>query len=166
MNGTQGTNLFIVKKQVNSRNASRVGSLLGNRQTSCDIEDSELDNLQSKYGKFTEYQGGDNGAILKRDHNFLDSLSGYEKIETLGKGAYAKVYHVRHKRLKTDFALKIYPKSYLSKPHRLTNIRSEVFLLSNLRHPNIVPLLQVYESEDNVGNLHTDLPPHGEKQLA
>lgn len=117
--------------------------------------------LQKKY--LAALESPEEGRILNRDFNHLDSLNGFEKVETLGKGAYAKVYHIRQKRTKLDFALKIYPKSYLSKPHRITNIRSEVFLLSHLSHQNIVPLLHVYESEDNVHmHTHSDIPTHGQ----
>ena len=128
----------------------------------------DTESFLAKYNKFVGFQPAaeeEQSRILKRDFNFLESLSGYEKVESLGKGAYAKVYHIRHKKTRQDYALKIYPKSYLVKPHRITNIRSEVFLLSNLRHPNIVPLLHVYESDDNVGRPHPDLPVDGEEQL-
>lgn len=113
-------------------------------------------NFFTKYTRFVQYQPPEteeNPKILKKDTNYLESLSGFEKIETLGKGSYAKVYHIKNKRTNESFALKIYPKSYFTKPHRIQNIRSEVFLLSNLRHENIVPLLHIHESLENVRDI-------------
>ena len=122
----------------------------------------EIEPLQAKYHKFVDHEPEeDSNRILKRDFNFLESMSGFEKVETLGKGAYAKVYHVKQKKTQESFALKVYPKSYLTKPHRITNIRSEIFLLSNVKHPHIVSLLNVYESDDNVKiKTNPDLPSH------
>ncbi len=163
---TNQSNLFILKTK-NSRASSRIDS----RGQCLKLQSETTQDTESFLAKYHRFVGfappaeEDPPRILKKDTNFLDSLSGYEKVESLGKGAYAKVYHVRHKKTRQDFALKIYPKSYLVKPHRVTNIRSEVFLLSNLRHPNIVPLLHVYESDDNVEAPHADLPAHGEEQL-
>lgn len=140
-------NLFILKNK-GSRNSSRVDSKLGTRAISESTQ--EPGNILQNYHKFVDFQSEEGSPILKRDFNFIDSLSGFKKVEALGKGAYAKVYHIRHERSKKDYALKTYPKSYFCKPHRITNIRSEIFLLSNIRHPNIVPLLHVHETEDNV----------------
>lgn len=144
---TNQNNMFILKNK-GSRNSSRVDSKVGTRTISESTH--ELGNILQNYHKFVDFQSEEGGPILKRDFNFIDSLSGFKKIEALGKGAYAKVYHIRHERTKKDYALKTYPKSYFCKPHRITNIRSEIFLLSNIRHPNIVPLLNVHETEDNV----------------
>jgi hypothetical protein len=140
-------NLFILKNK-GSRNSSRVDSKVGTRAISESTQ--ETVNILQNYHKFVDFQSEEGAPILKRDFNFIDSLSGFKKVEALGKGAYAKVYHIRHERSKKDYALKTYPKSYFCKPHRITNIRSEIFLLSNIRHPNIVPLLNVHETEDNV----------------
>lgn len=154
--------MFILKNK-GSKNSSRIESKVVNRGNSeCTQETGSA--LQN-YHKFVEYQPEEEGVILRRDFNFIENLSGFKKVDTLGKGAYAKVYHVRHDRSKKDYALKTYPKSYFSKPHRLTNIRSEIFLLSNVRHPNIVPLLNVCETEDNVTQSYLDIPANGEVQL-
>ena len=144
---TNQSNMFILKNK-GSRNSSRMESKLGGRAISESTQ--EPGNALQNYHKFVDFESEEGGPILKRDFNFIDSLSGFKKIEALGKGAYAKVYHIRHERSKKDYALKTYPKSYFCKPHRITNIRSEIFLLSNIRHPNIVPLLNVHETEDNV----------------
>ena len=115
------------------------------------------ESLLTKYHQYVDFPVEEGAKILKRDTNFWDQISGFQKVECLGKGAYAKVYHVRHPATKKDYAMKIYPKSYLTKPHRIVNIRSEVFLLSNLKNDHIVPLLHVYESDDNVGDLLTQI---------
>lgn len=70
--------------------------------------------------------------------------------DRLGKGAYARVHLVRHKDTKKYYALKTYPKDYLTKPHRIANIRSEVGLLFEISHPNIINLHYVCETKDNV----------------
>lgn len=154
--------MFILKNK-GSKNSSRIDSKVGNRVVSEYTQ--ETGSALQNYHKFVEFQSEEDGPILRRDFNFIDSLSGFKKIETLGKGAYAKVYHVRHDRSKKDYALKTYPKNYFSKPHRITNIRSEIFILSNVRHPNIVPLLNVCETEDNVASSNQDLLAYGEIKL-
>ena len=136
---------------------------MGNRVISDSTQEPSIA-LQNYY-KFVDFETEEGGPILKRDFNFIDSLSGFKKIEALGKGAYAKVYHIRHERSKKDYALKTYPKSYFCKPHRITNIRSEIFLLSNIRHPNIVPLLNIHETEENVNEYLLDLLADGEVKL-
>lgn len=88
--------------------------------------------------------------ILTPNNKFLDNLSCFEVKDRLGKGAYARVHLVRHKDTKKYYALKTYPKDYLTKPHRIANIRNEVGLLFEVKHPNIITLHHVCETKDNV----------------
>jgi serine/threonine protein kinase len=88
--------------------------------------------------------------ILTPNNKFLENLSCFEVKDRLGKGAYARVHLVRHKETKKFYALKTYPKDYLTKPHRIANIRNEVGLLFEISHPNIINLHYVCETKDNV----------------
>lgn len=88
--------------------------------------------------------------ILTPNDKFLKSLSRFEVKDRLGKGAYARVHLVKDKETKKYFALKTYPKDYLTKPHRIANIRNEVGLLFEVTHPNIIELHHVCETNDNV----------------
>lgn len=88
--------------------------------------------------------------IFTPDKNFIKNLQNFKIIERLGKGAYAKVHLIQHKTFKEYFALKTYPKSYLSKPHRIYNIKNEVSILLKCKHPNIIVLHSVCETQDNV----------------
>lgn len=83
-------------------------------------------------------------------------------MERLGKGAYAKVHLIKNKKSGEFFALKTYPKSYLSKPHRILNIKNEVNLLFKCRHPNIIVLHSVCESKENI---HLVMEKAGKRSL-
>lgn len=89
--------------------------------------------------------------VLERNSKFIDSLEGYEIIERLGKGAYAKVYLVRNRRDGKEYALKAYnKKEYLTKPQRFVNIRSEIEIMCRVNHPSIIKLEHVCETDDKV----------------
>lgn len=80
----------------------------------------------------------------------LDNLNDYEIKGGIGKGAYAKVYQSKKKQDGKYYAIKVYPKDYLSKPHRITNLRNEIGILAQIKHPNIIKLYQICETADNV----------------
>lgn len=104
--------------------------------------------------------------VLERNAKFIDNLEGYEVLQKLGKGAYAKVYLVRNRKDGKEYALKTYnKKEYLTKPQRFINIRSEVEIMCRVSHPSIIKLEHVCESDDKVCKASKDPHHHGERQL-
>lgn len=88
--------------------------------------------------------------ILPREGKHINNLNDYKVVERLGKGAYAKVYLVVNKHTGKEFALKTYPKDYLSKPHRIVNMKNEVAILAAQNHPSIIRLIHYCETKDYV----------------
>ena len=67
---------------------------------------------------------------------------------TLGKGSFAFVNKSTHSILKKDVALKVMIKNKIKDDYISRNYKREAYLLSQLRHPNIVKLVEVFESKD------------------
>ena len=67
---------------------------------------------------------------------------------TLGKGSFAFVNKSTHSTLKKDVALKVMIKNKIKDDYISRNYKREAYLLSQLRHPNIVKLVEVFESKD------------------
>eukprot|EP01001_Neometanema_parovale_P007067 NODE_3390_length_1228_cov_51.065158_g3217_i0.p1 GENE.NODE_3390_length_1228_cov_51.065158_g3217_i0~~NODE_3390_length_1228_cov_51.065158_g3217_i0.p1 ORF type:complete len:330 (+),score=35.87 NODE_3390_length_1228_cov_51.065158_g3217_i0:42-1031(+) len=66
----------------------------------------------------------------------------------LGKGSFSTVHLGTDKRTKTDVAIKIVQKHSID--FKVEALKSEVRILMNVKHPNIVNLLDVYEDDDKV----------------
>lgn len=67
----------------------------------------------------------------------------------LGMGSFGTVYYGRCFFSGAEVAVKVVNKKELTET-RITRLRSEVELLQQLDHPNIIKLLHVYENDDNV----------------
>ena len=67
---------------------------------------------------------------------------------TLGKGSFAFVNKSTHSILKKDVALKVMMKNKIKDDYVSRHYKREAYLLSQLRHPNIVKLVEVFESKD------------------
>ncbi|CAG9310379.1 unnamed protein product [Blepharisma stoltei] len=78
------------------------------------------------------------------------SLSNYEMISPLGRGAYSLVYKVKDRRTNEHFALKIIDKMKLNQQRLYKRLRNEVSLQSQLNHPCIVRLYDYFEDQENV----------------
>lgn len=68
----------------------------------------------------------------------------------VGKGAYAKVYVAKRISNNKLYAIKVYSKDYLTKPHRIVNVQNEITIGSQIRHQNIVKLYYMNETNDTV----------------
>jgi len=70
--------------------------------------------------------------------------------KTIGKGAYAYVNIAIHKESRTKMALKIYEKSKLNTAQRIRGVINEITILTNISHPNIVKIYEVFETENHL----------------
>jgi 3-phosphoinositide dependent protein kinase-1 len=67
----------------------------------------------------------------------------------LGEGAYAKVFHARHKRYgDKEFAAKVMDIKFITKHDKSTAVKMECTLLQKLAHPNIVRLYFAFTSSE------------------
>ena len=74
----------------------------------------------------------------------------YEMVAEVGRGGMGWVYKVRHVRLRKVVALKILPPHLARDPELVSRFHREARIMASLRHPNIVPVLDV----DEEGGLH------------
>ncbi|KAH7822669.1 putative CAMK/CAMK1 protein kinase [Monocercomonoides exilis] len=86
----------------------------------------------------------------------------FEILELLGEGHFAKVRKARHKASGKYVAIKFIDKrQIISDPHQLISLFSEINIMKSLKHPHIIRLLDVYETDDKLC-LITELATGGE----
>ncbi|XP_052412381.1 MAP/microtubule affinity-regulating kinase 4 isoform X2 [Carassius gibelio] len=76
----------------------------------------------------------------------LPHIGNYRLLKTIGKGNFAKVKLARHILTGKEVAIKIIDKTQLN-PTSLQKLFREVRIMKTLRHPNIVQLFEVIETE-------------------
>ena len=90
----------------------------------------------------------------------------YQFGRQIGEGAYAVVRSATSREDNQKYAIKIYDKSKLSDINRQRSVRREVVLLQKMNHPNIVKLVEAFETDSHVylvmenvtgGSLHSYL---------
>ncbi|GAB1604852.1 serine/threonine-protein kinase SIK3-like isoform X1 [Argonauta hians] len=79
----------------------------------------------------------------------LVSVGHYQMERTIGKGNFAVVKLATHNVTKTKVAIKIIDKTQLS-PENLNKILREIQIMKLLRHPHIIRLYQVLETERRI----------------
>ena len=92
----------------------------------------------------------------------------------IGEGAYAVVRVATSRDNNQKYAVKVYDKTKLSDINRQRSVRREVVLLQKMNHPNVVKLIEAFETESHVylvmenvsgGSLHSYLKQMINKQL-
>uniref|UniRef100_H2YCY3 non-specific serine/threonine protein kinase n=1 Tax=Ciona savignyi TaxID=51511 RepID=H2YCY3_CIOSA len=76
-------------------------------------------------------------------------MENYQVLELIGEGSFGKVYKGRKKYTGSTVALKFIPKAGKSEKD-LRNLHREIDIMSDLRHPNIIQLLDNFETEQEV----------------
>jgi len=78
-------------------------------------------------------------------------MSTYDIGPVIGRGGFSVVRAARDKKTGKDMAIKIIPKApHARKPAELRRLRDEIRVLAALRHPNILPLVCVYETPSDL----------------
>ncbi|ESO01906.1 hypothetical protein HELRODRAFT_65239, partial [Helobdella robusta] len=85
----------------------------------------------------------------------------YYIIKTIGKGNTAIVKLARHSITKSEVAIKIIDKSMFDSPSSLDKIHREINILKFFKHPNIIKLYQVMESDKFI-YIVSEFAPKGE----
>ena len=78
------------------------------------------------------------------------STTNFKYERQLGQGAYAVVKLATDKSRNSKVAVKIYEKHDLSDPRRMKNVRREISILQDLDHPNIIKLIDNFETPKQV----------------
>src|SRR5512133_3379405 len=81
----------------------------------------------------------------------------YRVEQFLGRGGMGEVWSVRHSYLGRPFALKILHARFGSEPRILDRLRLEAQVTAMLEHPNIVPVVDFWVSDDGRPCLLMDL---------
>jgi eukaryotic-like serine/threonine-protein kinase len=76
-----------------------------------------------------------------------DRLGAYEIVGLLGHGAMGEVYRARDTRLGRDVAVKVLPAAFAHDPDRLARLEREARLISQVNHPNICTLFDIFEGQ-------------------
>uniref|UniRef100_A0A0R3RTN3 Protein kinase domain-containing protein n=1 Tax=Elaeophora elaphi TaxID=1147741 RepID=A0A0R3RTN3_9BILA len=74
----------------------------------------------------------------------------YEPTLYLGKGGFARCYAAKDSSSAMEVALKIVPKSRLTKHSQLEKMRKEIAIHESLNHPSVVKFLSCFEDNINV----------------
>lgn len=116
--------------------------------------------------------------ILKlKSENKVKRVKEYVLGEKLGSGAFAKVYEAVHEITLQKVAIKIISKKKLSKVQNgLENLKNEIAIMRELRHPNVLQLIDAFENEEgtkiymiievgNAGSLQDIMNAQSDKRL-
>ena len=83
------------------------------------------------------------------DTNIGKKVKGYTLTKKLGSGSYGDVYTVNKKTDGKNYALKMVAKTKLNNKMLRTMFMSEVKIMSEMNHPNIINLFEFMESSNN-----------------
>ena len=110
-------------------------------------------------------------AVEELEHE--PNISDFDIGKQLGIGSYGKVYLVRHKKTKAEFALKIINKLDKINQEEKSYFNREIEIMYKLNHPNIVKLYGHFEDNKNCyilmqyipnGSAYDLIPKNGKKQ--
>ena len=99
----------------------------------------------------------DTNLLVSKGTNSIKS--NYKKVKVLGQGSFGTVYLVKHKLLKSSFAMKVIKKT--NKSDKDDIIMNEINILRKMDHPNIVKIHDFYVTQ-NEYILVTEYCPEGE----
>ena len=77
-----------------------------------------------------------------------ENVGSYRVMEKLGRGGMATVYKAYHARLDRYVALKVLHPAFLEDPNFLARFQREARLVAKLEHPNIVPVYDFAEHDE------------------
>lgn len=74
-------------------------------------------------------------------------LTKYELKQVIGQGGMATVYLAEHKTLKKQVAIKVLDDSFVKSPNIRSRFLAEAKNMANMSHPNIIPVIDLIESQ-------------------
>ena len=92
---------------------------------------------------------GVNSASYERQPDRLRKALGpnYDLVGLIGRGGYAEVFQIHDRKLNRELAIKVLRPDLIVTPSLLARFRREAMSVAALRHPAIVPVYDVGESE-------------------
>ena len=99
-----------------------------------------------------EYVNSDEPLFLSQGEEFSknSSLAIYQEIRPLGEGGFGCVKLYRNRITKQEVAIKFVQFTSLESPEDINRVYTEINLLRDLRHPNIVSLIDAFPSNDQI----------------
>ena len=93
-----------------------------------------------------DYLNPDEPLFLSRGEEFsrTSSIAVYQDIKKLGQGGFGSVWLYQNKISKEMVAIKFVELSSLGSPEEINRVYSEINVLRNLKHPNIVQLVDAF----------------------
>mmetsp|Transcript_18283 Transcript_18283/g.24107 ORF Transcript_18283/g.24107 Transcript_18283/m.24107 type:complete len:683 (+) Transcript_18283:476-2524(+) len=79
-------------------------------------------------------------------HDVYDTAYGH----TLGSGISGTVRQVRHKKTSVEYAMKTLSKGRVRTEKKMQDLRNEIRVMSEVDHPNIIRLMDVFETEHHI----------------
>ncbi|CAG9328346.1 unnamed protein product [Blepharisma stoltei] len=119
------------------------------KHTKCRLYDSNGGQLSDDD---LEYINPDEPLFLSKGEKFSksSSLAIYEEIKQLGKGGFGSVFLYRNRITKQEVALKFVELKTILSPEDVNRVFTEIGVLRNLKHPNIVKLIDAFDLHDKV----------------
>ena len=113
----------------------------------CKILDSRGEELSDDDLEFINSQ---EPLFLSQGEKFSKSstMAIYKEIKKLGQGGFGKVYLYKNSITGQEVAIKFIELRTLMSPQDVQRLYSEIGILRNLKHPNIVNLIDVFDLDD------------------
>ncbi|CAG9320947.1 unnamed protein product [Blepharisma stoltei] len=86
----------------------------------------------------------------EKDSIYSGSTSDYTIGSIIGCGSYAVVRDSYSNLTKNRFAVKTYEKTKISDPQKRKNVRNEIKIMQNLKHPNIIGIKEAIDSPKHI----------------
>ncbi len=83
---------------------------------------------------------------MDNESNYRNIKDTYKIEGTIGKGSFATVKKAKHRQTQERFAVKVLSKKKMTEEDKVA-MRTEIEILKQVDHPNIVKLIDVFEDE-------------------
>ena len=99
-----------------------------------------------------EYMSPEEPLFISKGEEFSksSSLAIYDKIKHIGQGGFGSVVLYQHRLTKKLVAIKFIDLKTVDSPEDINRIYSEIAVLRNLRHPNIVHLIDAFDYNNKI----------------
>ena len=99
-----------------------------------------------------EYITPEEPLFISQGEEFMksSSLAIYSQISTLGEGGFGSVYLYEHKLNKKLAAIKFVDLATIESPEEVNRTYAEIGVLRGLKHPNIVALMDAFDSDNKI----------------
>mmetsp|Transcript_42350 Transcript_42350/g.64983 ORF Transcript_42350/g.64983 Transcript_42350/m.64983 type:complete len:129 (-) Transcript_42350:589-975(-) len=83
---------------------------------------------------------------MDNESNYRNIKDTYKIEGTIGKGSFATVKKAKHRQTQERFAVKVLSKKKMTEEDKIA-MRTEIEILKQVDHPNIVKLIDVFEDD-------------------